>query len=58
MVCDGHEFHETMNIKHKEIAFAIASYRSGYKVFRFTGSEVFKDPFAWAKKSFDAAFQK
>lgn len=57
--CDGHEFHErTKHQAQRDRSRDRELQRSGYRVFRFTGSELFKDPFACAKESFDAAFQK
>lgn len=57
--CDGHEFHErTKQQAQRDRSRDRELQRSGYRVFRFTGSELFKDPFACAKESFNAAFQK
>jgi very-short-patch-repair endonuclease len=57
--CDGHEFHErTKEQAQRDRSRDRELQRHGYKVFRFTGSELFKDPFACAKEAFDAAFQK
>jgi very-short-patch-repair endonuclease len=57
--CDGHEFHEkTKEQARKDRSRDRELQRSGFKVFRFTGSEVFGDPFACAKEAFEAAFQK
>jgi hypothetical protein len=57
--CDGHDFHEkTKQQAQHDRSRDRELQRSGYKIFRFTGSELFKDPFACAKESFEAAFQK
>ena len=49
--CDGHDFHEktkeqAQNDKRRDRLFD----RHGYKVLRFTGREIYSDPFKYAKE--------
>lgn len=49
--CDGHEFHErTKEQARRDKRRDRDIQESGYPVFRFTGSEVYSDPFACAKQ--------
>jgi hypothetical protein len=54
--CDGHEFHEKTK---KQVAFDKKRERdlikSGYTVLRFSGSEIWKDPYKCAEQVFDYA---
>jgi very-short-patch-repair endonuclease len=49
--CDGHEFHEkTKEQAAKDKARDRDLQERGYKVFRFSGSEIWRDPFACARE--------
>lgn len=52
--CDGHEFHErTKEQAAKDRARDRASVMGGYDVFRFTGSELWRDPMGCAEQVVD-----
>lgn len=54
---DGHEFHEkTKEQAQHDKARDREIQRAGYQVFRFTGSEVWRDPIGCAREAVDAAF--
>jgi very-short-patch-repair endonuclease len=49
--CDGHDFHErTKEQAQRDKSRDRAIQAGGYKVFRFTGSEIFRNPFAGAQE--------
>jgi hypothetical protein len=54
--CDGHDFHErTKEQAAKDRARDREAQTNGYEIFRFTGSELWKDPMACAKQVLDWA---
>lgn len=57
--CDGHDFHERTKEQAKRDRQRDRDLqRAGFQVFRFTGSEIFADPFKCAEEAFNAAFGK
>ena len=57
--CDGHDFHErTKSQAAKDRARDRKYQAAGYTVFRFTGSEIWKDPCACADQIIDWAVDK
>lgn len=53
--CDGHNFHErTKDQAQRDRAKDRDWQNSGYRVFRFTGSEIYRDAFKCATEVFDA----
>jgi very-short-patch-repair endonuclease len=54
--CDGHEWHErTPEQPRRDKARDRAIQAEGFQVFRFTGSEIWRDPAACARELFNAA---
>ena len=57
--CDGHEFHErTKDQAARDRLRDRDLQRDGYTVFRFTGSEIFKDPIVCADECLDWVMAK
>lgn len=53
--CDGHNFHErTKEQAQRDRAKDREWQKSGYRVFRFTGSEIYRDAFKCATEVFEA----
>lgn len=53
--CDGHNFHErTKEQAQRDRAKDREWQNAGYRVFRFTGSEIYRDAFACATEVFEA----
>jgi very-short-patch-repair endonuclease len=57
--CDGHDFHErTKEQAAKDRSRDREAQEQGYEIFRFTGSELWKDPLGCAKQVIDWAESK
>lgn len=57
--CDGHDFHErTKEQAARDRARDRASMLDGYECFRFTGSELWRDPWGCADQVYEWAVQK
>jgi very-short-patch-repair endonuclease len=54
--CDGHDFHERTKEQAKRDRSRDRAFQNlGYKVFRYTGSEIFNDPFSCAREAYFTA---
>lgn len=57
--CDGHDFHEkTKEQAARDKARDRAITAAGYSVMRFTGSEIWRDPFACAEEAISHAYNQ